>query len=150
MSACRRTFPGLASATTAAPDLFWVLCSSAFPAVNATTATGSLLNVPLAANSWGTLASSVDARLRSPQNEEFASAVRRHPFPNATIHCVVSASMFAPTLILPESLVSVGLGVQARARSRGLLMTGFTGWHPKSRQGPDGPTSGVFGLTNNP
>ncbi len=160
--ALRSLLLGLADALTAIPGVFWVLLlSSAFPAAAAsTTATYFLLLGSIAAVGWGTLARGVDAQLRTLQREAFASAaralgnsewrvVRRHLLPNTATYIVVSAGVLAPTFILLESLVSFfGLGVQAPARSWGLLTVELMGVSPQEALDRGGPTSGVFEITN--
>lgn len=153
---------GLADAVTAVPGVFWVLLfSSAFPATaDSTTATYLLLTASVAAVGWRMLARGVDAQRRTLQNEEFASAatalgnsrwrvLRRHLLPNTATYIVVSAGVLVPTFILLESLVSFfGLGVQAPARSWGLLMTELMGVSPQEALDRGGPTSGVFEITS--
>ena len=160
--ALRSLLLGLADALTAVPGVFWVLLlSSAFPATaDSTTATYLLLSAAVAAVGWGTLARGVDAQLRTLQREEFASAatalgnsrwrvLRRHLLPNAATYIVVSTGVLAPTFILLESVVSFfGLGVQAPARSWGLLMAELMGVSPQEALDRGGPTSGVFEITS--
>lgn len=156
----RSVLLGLADAVTAIPAFFWVLLlSNVFPQTSGT-ATYLFLTGSLATVGWGTLARGTDAQLRTLQREEFAAAarapgnsgwrtMRRHLLPNAATYIVVSASVLVPTFMLLESLVSfVGLGVQAPARSWGLLMAELLGVAPEEAANRGGPTTGLFEITS--